>query len=159
MPERLLRAAERLRGVAIEHPDALALIPGWDFPNTVIYCDPPYTGEHRLRASGRSAGGKRGYRHDDHPDLGPSSPEFLLRLEHAAVLLSGYPCGATHELEDAGWEPLAQRTRRHAGNRRGAAGQPAPETVWLNPVCAHTQRPLTLATDAPHDAPPPAGEW
>lgn len=148
MPERLLAAVDRLRGVAVEHHDALKLIPLWDVPGAVIYCDPPYTGEHRLRGTGSYKGGKRGYRHDDHAELWPALAETLLSIDHAAVLLSGYPCEATLELEGAGWEPVAMPTRRHSGNRRGAAGQRAPETVWLSPACADAQRPLTFAVEA-----------
>lgn len=153
MPARLLAAVDRLQGVAIEHADAISLIPKWDMPGAVIYCDPPYTGVHRLRAQrdglNSTAGGKRGYRHDDHPDLWPDLVETLLSIDHAAVLLSGYPCSETCELEAGGWEPVALPTRRHSGNRRGAAGARAPETVWLSPACADAQRPLVLvARDA-----------
>jgi DNA adenine methylase len=145
MPERLLAAHARLQGVAIEHADALELIPRWDMPGALIYCDPPYTGEHRLRAAGRPAGGKRGYRYDDHAELWPGLAAVLLSIEHAAVMLSGYPCEATGRLELAGWDPVPLPARRHSGNRRGAAGQRAPETVWLSPACAPEQRPLAFA--------------
>lgn len=149
MPARLLAAVDRLQGVAIEHSDALSLIPKWDVPDAVIYCDPPYTGVHRLRAQNdglhSTAGGKRGYRHDDHPELWPALVGTLLGIEHAAVLLSGYPCAATPALEDAGWEPVRLATRRHSGNRRGAAGAAAPETLWLSPACDRLQGRLVVA--------------
>lgn len=144
MPERLLAAVDRLRGIAVENADALALIPHWDMPESVIYCDPPYTGEHRLRSAGRRSGGKRGYRHDDHPSLWPDLVDVLLAIDHAAVLLSGYPCSETERLEAAGWQPFGLPSRRHSANRRGAAGQPAPETVWLNPRCVQGQLRLDL---------------
>lgn len=125
MPERLLAAVDRLQDVAVERASAIDLIPKWDVPGALIYCDPPYTGEHRLRGTGSYKGGKRGYRHDVTPELWPD-------LAHEA----------------AGWEPVPLQTRRHSGNRRGAAGQRAPETVWLSPACADAQRPLTFAMEA-----------
>ncbi len=40
--EKIIAAAERLRGVQIEHMDALELIARFNFENVLIYCDPPY---------------------------------------------------------------------------------------------------------------------
>ena len=42
LPERLLQAAERLRGVQIENVSAVKLIRRFNFSNVLIYCDPPY---------------------------------------------------------------------------------------------------------------------
>ena len=42
LPEKILQAAERLRGVQIENRPALELIPRFNFKNVLIYCDPPY---------------------------------------------------------------------------------------------------------------------
>lgn len=39
MPPKLLAAAQRLSGVALENADALTLIPRYDQPDAVIYCD------------------------------------------------------------------------------------------------------------------------
>lgn len=41
-PEVIFQAAERLRGVQIEHMDAVDLIRRFAFPNVLIYADPPY---------------------------------------------------------------------------------------------------------------------
>jgi hypothetical protein len=67
-------------------------------------------------------------------------------LEPVDLLAAGMPCpDISHAkadrqgLERAGWESVALATRRHSGNRRGAAGQRAPE------ICAQAQRPLMLA--------------
>jgi DNA adenine methylase len=43
---------ERLRGVYIEHLDALELIRKWDSPQTLFYCDPPYPEAHQGHYSG-----------------------------------------------------------------------------------------------------------
>lgn len=42
LPERLLEAAERLRGVQIECIPAVPLIQKYHSDNVLIYCDPPY---------------------------------------------------------------------------------------------------------------------
>lgn len=42
LPERVIRVAERLRGVQIENRPAVELIPRFNFENVLIYCDPPY---------------------------------------------------------------------------------------------------------------------
>lgn len=42
LPDRIMQAAERLRGVQIDNRPALELIPRFNYPNVLIYCDPPY---------------------------------------------------------------------------------------------------------------------
>ena len=42
LPEKIIQAAERLRGVQIDNRPALELIPRFNFKNVLIYCDPPY---------------------------------------------------------------------------------------------------------------------
>ena len=42
MPDVILQAAERLRGVQIEQRPAAGLIRRFNFPSVPIYCDPPY---------------------------------------------------------------------------------------------------------------------
>lgn len=42
LPGRLMRAAERLRGVQIEHRPAVEVIRRFNSGNVLIYCDPPY---------------------------------------------------------------------------------------------------------------------
>lgn len=124
MPAKLVAAADRLRGVALEHGDAIELIPRWDQPRTLIYVDPPYTGEHRLTP-------EKGYRVDDHDGtLWDRLVEVLADVREAYVILSGYPCEQAARL---GWRmvPLvARRTVQELGT--GTRGH-APEVVWLSP--------------------------
>lgn len=47
LPEKIMQAAERLRGVQIDNRPALELIPRFNFENVLIYCDPPYMLETR----------------------------------------------------------------------------------------------------------------
>lgn len=42
LPEKIMQAAERLRGVQIENRPAIELIERFNFENVLIYCDPPY---------------------------------------------------------------------------------------------------------------------
>lgn len=42
LPEKIMQAAERLRGVQIDNRPALELIPRFNYKNVLIYCDPPY---------------------------------------------------------------------------------------------------------------------
>lgn len=42
VPEKIMEATERLRGVQIENRPAVELIQRFNFENVLIYCDPPY---------------------------------------------------------------------------------------------------------------------
>ncbi|MDU3289867.1 DNA adenine methylase [Enterocloster bolteae] len=42
LPKKIMQAAERLRGVQIENRPAVELIPRFNYPNVLIYADPPY---------------------------------------------------------------------------------------------------------------------
>ncbi len=42
LPEKIRQAAERLRGVQIEHRPAADVIQRFNYPNVLIYADPPY---------------------------------------------------------------------------------------------------------------------
>ena len=80
LPEKIMQAAERLRGVQIENRPAAELIPRFNYKNVLIYCDPPYMMETRH--------GKQ-YRYEmdtaDHEKL------LTLLLAHKGpVVISGY---------------------------------------------------------------------
>lgn len=80
LPDRIMQAAERLRGVQIECRPAASLIRRFNYPNVLVYADPPYMLATRH--------GKQ-YRHemDD-----PAHGELLdaLAAHKGPVLLSGY---------------------------------------------------------------------
>lgn len=79
-PEVIMEAAQRLRGVQIENKPAAEVISRFNFPNVLIYADPPYLLGTRH--------GKQ-YRHEmtdaDHRDLLDA-----LKAHRGPVLLSGY---------------------------------------------------------------------
>lgn len=124
LPPKLLAAAARLRGVALENEDALTLIPRWDRADAVIYLDPPYAGPLRTEPT-------KGYRVDDDGTLWARLVDVLLEVEHAAVILSGYPCD---EAERLGWRMVALDRKRTVQARDGSSLPPAPEVVWLSPA-------------------------
>ena len=114
LPSWICDAAMRLKQVQIEHQDAVELIGAFNYPNVLIYADPPYVLSTR---SGKT------YKHEmsdaDHVHL----LEALLR-HRGPVVLSGYdnPLYTEHL---AGWgrEQIAA-TASH--------GQPRVEMIWMN---------------------------
>jgi DNA adenine methylase len=127
LPSKILAAVERLSGVALEHGDALKMIPRWDRADAVIYCDPPYAGEFRREPS-------KGYRHDDAEALWPQLVDVLLGVKHAAVILSGYPTEHADPLVLAGWRVERLRRKRTVQARSGESLGIAPELLWLSPA-------------------------
>lgn len=123
LPPKLLDAAQRLRGVALEHGDALDLIPRWDRADALIYVDPPYSGPLR------TAKGK-GYDVDDDGSLWERLAGVLTGVRHAAVILSGYPCDEAVALN---WRMVPLAMKRTVQSREGGALADAPEVVWLSP--------------------------
>lgn len=80
LPEKIMQAAERLRGVQIENRPAVEIIKRFNSPKVLIYLDPPYV-------LGTRHGKQYRYEMDDkdHDDLLDAA------LEHKGpVLLSGY---------------------------------------------------------------------
>ena len=80
LPECIIEAAERLRGVQIENRRAQELIPRFRHENALIYCDPPYMLEARH--------GKQylcEMTDDDHEEL-----LELLKAHNGPAMISGY---------------------------------------------------------------------
>ena len=80
LPDRIVRAAERLRGVQIENRPAAELIPRFNHENVLIYCDPPYMLETRHGKQYRCEMSDR-----EHGEL----LDMLLRHK-GYVIISGY---------------------------------------------------------------------
>lgn len=114
MPTDVLAAASRLKDVQIENRPALELIRRWNYPDVLIYADPPYLLDTR--------GGKL-YRHEmteqDHVEL------LVALLQHkGAVILSGYP-SELYDRELKGWSRI---TRRSYNQNK----DPRTEVLWCN---------------------------
>lgn len=114
LPDRILEAAERLRGVQIECRPAIDLIPRYNFPNVLIYADPPYMLETR---HGKQY--KEEMTDKDHEVL-----LTLLKLHKGPALISGYESDLYNEmLKD--WYREETYCYSQAGSRKK-------EVLWMN---------------------------
>ncbi len=114
IPEKILQAAERLRGVQIENRPAVELIRRFNYEKVLIYCDPPYML--------RTRHGKQ-YRRE----MDDAGHEELLRalLRHKGpVLISGYDTELYRDML-AGW-------RRYEAESRTMSGSRKTEVLWAN---------------------------
>lgn len=114
LPQDLIKAAQRLKGVQIENQPALDLIRKFNHDNVLIYADPPYLLNTR--------GGKQ-YRHEmteqDHVEL-----LDVLKQHKGSVILSGYP-SELYDRELKGWN----RINRKSYNQNS---DPRTEVLWCN---------------------------
>jgi DNA adenine methylase len=124
-PGALPALIERLRGVIIEHRDAIAVMAAHDGAATLHYVDPPYMAETRSPGNRYDLKYRR-YRHEM-DDAGHGRLIDELRRLTGCVALSGYACPLYDErLSD--WHRV--ETAAHADGAR-----PRTEVLWLNPVC------------------------
>lgn len=123
LPDALPAVAERMRGVVIEHRDAMILLPRHDSESALHYVDPPYMNETRSMFKS----GKTAYRHelsrDDHVRL-----LDLLRSLTGMVALSGYACDL--------YDGALSDWRRMELQAYADGARPRVEVLWLNPACA-----------------------
>lgn len=125
-PNILEQVIERLRGVVVEHRDALECMAQHDSPETLFYADPPYP--HSVRSKQRGS-----YNHEmteqDHERL----LDFLKGIK-GYVVLSGYQ----HPLYDSlGWNCVKKKAFADGALERT-------ECLWLNPKTAATRQGLLL---------------
>lgn len=124
--DRLDAIAERLRRVAIEQQDALALIERWaGHGDAVIYADPPYLARTR-RTTGASA-----YRFDQADEAHHARLLALLGPASAAVVLSGY-ASDLYATALEGWHRVEVPISKPSANRRGQAATSGVEVLWTN---------------------------
>lgn len=114
LPQKILRAAERLRGVQIENRTALELILRFNYKNVLIYCDPPYMLQTRH--------GKQ-YKHEmsdeDHEEL------LKVLLKHKEyVVLSGYDTDLYNDMLK-GWNRYETTSYTQSQTMKQ-------EVIWLN---------------------------
>lgn len=114
LPEKIITAADRLRGVQIEHMDALELIVRFNFENVLIYCDPPYVLSTR---HGKQY--KCEMSDTDHIRL------LELLLQHkGSVMISGYDSDLYNQML-AGWYKERQVVYSQAASQKQ-------EVIWMN---------------------------
>lgn len=114
LPNTILEAGERLRGVQIEHLPAIELINRYDTQDVFIYCDPPY-----LHSTRKNYLYKHEMTDDEHIEL----LERLIK-HPGQVLLSGYDNELYNHIL-AGWRKVQKNTLAEGGIRRV-------ETLWMN---------------------------
>lgn len=123
MPDSLARVGQRFAGVLIENRPAMAIIDRYDFPDALLYLDPPYVPETRSQKR-KGAALYHGYSHE----LDYAGHEALLDriLEtDAMVVLSGYD-NDLYNARLAGWSRSEIDTHTHGNLTRR-------EVLWVSP--------------------------
>ena len=114
LPEKIMQAAERLRGVQIDNRPAIELIPRFNFGNVLIYCDPPYMLETRHGKQYRCEMTDR-----EHEEL------LTILIEHKGkVLISGYDTDLYKSML-IGWNRYETTAYSQACSRKK-------EVLWMN---------------------------
>lgn len=127
VPERVLAAAERLRGVHIDNRDALDIIDRYGCePEALIYVDPPYLGATRSQKI---------YRHELRTEQEHAALAEALRGCAAHVLLSGYHSPLYDDLY-GGWH-RAEYAAQANNNGMAGADQSRVEVLWSNRPLRH----------------------
>lgn len=120
-PEVLPLAVDRLRGVVIEHRDAIECMIQHDGEDTLHYVDPPYM--HETRNKKREHAYNHELTDEDHKRL----LMHLKQLE-GMVVLSGYPTSVYAGLL-ADWKYVERPAYADGARERT-------EALWLNPRCS-----------------------
>ncbi|MCI8409310.1 MAG: DNA adenine methylase [Lachnospiraceae bacterium] len=81
LPEKLIEAAERLRGVQIENKPAIELMERFNYKNVLVYLDPPYMPEVRYGKQYKC----EMFDHESHENLLETA-----KAHKGPVLISGY---------------------------------------------------------------------
>lgn len=114
-PEVIMEAAERLRGVQIENRPAVELIRRFNYPNVLIYADPPYLLSTRQR--------RKQYRHemtdDEHVELLEA-----LKAHTGPTIISGYDSDL-YNRELKGWYKDGRTSFTQTASKRK-------EILWMN---------------------------
>lgn len=126
LPDAYHAIVDRMRGVVIEHRDALIILNRHDGPASLHYVDPPYVHETRSMFKG----GKSAYRHELDGGGARQASTNALRALTGMVVLSGYA------------NPLYDETlrdwRRVEFKALADGARPRTEVLWINPACADT---------------------
>lgn len=114
LPDTIILAAERLKGVQIENLPATELIRRYNTPDVFLYVDPPYLHETRKNYL---------YKFEmsdaDHKEL------LKMLAEHPGkILLSGYDNDMYNDMLPR-WNKVQKSTRAEGGRKRI-------ETLWMN---------------------------
>lgn len=114
LPNKIIQAAERLRGVQIENRPAVELIRRFNYENVLIYCDPPYMLKTRHGKQYRC-------------EMSDSDHEELLKVllcHKGFVLISGYDTELYQDML-GGWN-------RYEHTVYSQTNSPRREILWMN---------------------------
>lgn len=113
-PEAIFQAAERLRGVQIEHKPATELIQRFNYPNVLVYADPPY-----LLGTRHGKQYRKEMTDHEHREL----LEVLI-AHKGPVILSGYDSDLYNDALQ-GWHRDEANALAQTSTRRR-------EVIWMN---------------------------
>lgn len=114
LPEKIMQAAERLRGVQIENKPAVEIIQGFNSPKVLVYGDPPYVLSTRH--------GKQ-YRYEM-DEAGQEALLDVLLAHKGPVVISGYDNGL-YNSRLRGWHKEETASYSQACTKRR-------EILWMN---------------------------
>lgn len=114
LPEKIMQAAERLRGVQIENKPAVELMKRFNYPNVLIYLDPPYVLDARH--------GKQ-YRYEM-DNAGHEELISVAKSHKGPVLISGY--------ESELYNVLLKDWYREETTCYSQTGSKKREILWMN---------------------------
>ena len=114
LPDRIMKASERLRGVQIECKQAIDVIERYDFENVLIYCDPPYMLETRSQKQYKNEMTK-----EDHQNL-----LEVLKKSKGHVVISGYDSKLYNDIL-RGWNKQEIVCRTQSSKK-------SKEVIWMN---------------------------
>ncbi len=114
LPDLILECAARLKQVQIENRPAVSVIKRFNFPNVLVYADPPYV-----------LGTRHGKQYKEEMDDGGHEELLEVLLAHEGpVILSGYE-NEMYDKKLRGWHKERHRSR----NQRN---QVVEEVLWMN---------------------------
>lgn len=116
LPEVIVKMANRLKGVQIENRPAVRLIREFNYPNVLIYADPPYV--RSSRSCSRDLY-KYEMTDDDHEEL-----MDVLTKHRGPVIISGYE-NPIYDAYLSGWKKETIEARTQVAGR-------STEVLWMN---------------------------
>jgi len=114
LPEKIMQAAERLRGVQIENRPAVELMKRFNHPNVLAYLDPPYMPETRHGKQYRC----------EMDDAGHEELLYTAKRHEGPVLISGY-ASELYDRELRDWHRVETTSYLQACSKKK-------EVLWMN---------------------------
>lgn len=128
--DHLFKVASRFKHVQIENKSYDEVIQMYDYPDNLLYLDPPYTTSKRTHSNVYL----NEWAEEDHT----KAADLLCQIQ-SFVIISGYACRLYAELyENHGWRRVDKEAQTNSGGKRI-------ESLWLSPrTWEALQRPQQL---------------